>query len=176
LESAIIHRDAIRADEAGQAVNRIDALFGGIFKTLSTMPSMTTPKNKLRTAIGAVQHLEAGPSTDKGYRLPARCVGIVAGIALLASGLPACADDMIGQASIIDGDTLEIHGNHVRGPMARSINRRSVKSRLLPLLSLSNIGRTSSNSFLLPGLPGTSPLFPMMIDHYLLLLQLGIVM
>jgi hypothetical protein len=38
---------------------------------------------------------------------------MVAGIALLASGLPAGADNMMGQASIIDGDTLEIHGNRI---------------------------------------------------------------
>jgi endonuclease YncB( thermonuclease family) len=39
---------------------------------------------------------------------------MLAGIALLPSGLSAVADDMIGQASIIDGDTLEIHGNRIR--------------------------------------------------------------
>jgi endonuclease YncB( thermonuclease family) len=27
---------------------------------------------------------------------------------------PACADDLSGQTSIIDGDTLEIHGNRIR--------------------------------------------------------------
>jgi endonuclease YncB( thermonuclease family) len=32
---------------------------------------------------------------------------------LLLSG-PAIADDLIGQASIIDGDTLEIHGTRIR--------------------------------------------------------------
>jgi endonuclease YncB( thermonuclease family) len=75
---------------------------------------MTTPKNKLRTAIGAVQHLGARPSTDKGYRLPASWCGMLIGMALLVSGLPAIADDLIGQASVIDGDTLEIHGNRIR--------------------------------------------------------------
>jgi endonuclease YncB( thermonuclease family) len=39
---------------------------------------------------------------------------MVAGIALLASSLPAVADDLIGQASIIDGDSLEIYGNRIR--------------------------------------------------------------
>ena len=75
---------------------------------------MTTPKNKLRTAIGALQHLDAPPSTGKGYELVAKWTGMIAGIALLAFGCLAFADDLIGQASIIDGDTLEIHGNRIR--------------------------------------------------------------
>jgi endonuclease YncB( thermonuclease family) len=32
----------------------------------------------------------------------------------LALGLPALADDLAGKASIIDGDTLEIHGTRIR--------------------------------------------------------------
>jgi endonuclease YncB( thermonuclease family) len=41
---------------------------------------------------------------------------IVAVLALLISGpvLVALADDLTGQASIIDGDTLEIHGSRIR--------------------------------------------------------------
>jgi endonuclease YncB( thermonuclease family) len=31
-----------------------------------------------------------------------------------ASHIAAAADDLMGQASIIDGDTLEIHGNRIR--------------------------------------------------------------
>ena len=33
---------------------------------------------------------------------------------ILATTLPTSANDLAGQASIIDGDTLEIHGTHVR--------------------------------------------------------------
>ncbi len=33
---------------------------------------------------------------------------------LLALSTPSLADDLIGQASIIDGDTLEIHGTRIR--------------------------------------------------------------
>ena len=32
----------------------------------------------------------------------------------LLLALPAMADDLTGQASIIDGDTLEIHGTRIR--------------------------------------------------------------
>jgi endonuclease YncB( thermonuclease family) len=38
----------------------------------------------------------------------------MAGLVLLTSIGAACADDLIGQASVIDGDTLEIHGNRIR--------------------------------------------------------------
>jgi endonuclease YncB( thermonuclease family) len=34
--------------------------------------------------------------------------------AALSLGSVAFADDLSGQASIIDGDTLEIHGTHIR--------------------------------------------------------------
>ena len=33
-------------------------------------------------------------------------------ILLLSSG--ACANDLVGQASVVDGDTLEIHGTRIR--------------------------------------------------------------
>jgi endonuclease YncB( thermonuclease family) len=39
---------------------------------------------------------------------------MLTGLFLLASGGAAFPDDMIGQASVIDGDTLEIHGNRIR--------------------------------------------------------------
>lgn len=38
----------------------------------------------------------------------------MAGLAFLASLGAASADDLIGRASVIDGDTLEIHGNRIR--------------------------------------------------------------
>jgi len=34
--------------------------------------------------------------------------------ALLATIGPALADDLTGQASVIDGDTIEIHGTRIR--------------------------------------------------------------
>ena len=55
------------------------------------------------------------PSIVRGHRLPAaRWRGVLAGLALLASCGTAFSDDIIGQASIVDGDTLEIHGNRIR--------------------------------------------------------------
>jgi len=44
---------------------------------------------------------------------------------LLSSGSEALAGDLVGKASIIDGDTLEIHGTRIRlwgidAPKARS--------------------------------------------------------
>ena len=52
------------------------------------------------------------------HRFPhnrARIGGCSLAVALvLAAGIAAAADDLTGQASIIDGDTLEIHGNRIR--------------------------------------------------------------
>jgi endonuclease YncB( thermonuclease family) len=48
------------------------------------------PKYAFRTAMSALQHL-----FDR-------------------SSIAASADDLIGRASVIDGDTLEIHGNRIR--------------------------------------------------------------
>jgi hypothetical protein len=39
---------------------------------------------------------------------------LVTGLALLFSCGVALPDDMTGQASVIDGDTLEIHGTRIR--------------------------------------------------------------
>ncbi|WP_315767579.1 MULTISPECIES: thermonuclease family protein [unclassified Bradyrhizobium] len=33
---------------------------------------------------------------------------------LLAFAVPACGGDLVGRASVIDGDTIEIHGNRIR--------------------------------------------------------------
>lgn len=38
--------------------------------------------------------------------------GLIAAVLLLAT--PALADDLVGRASVIDGDTLEIHGQRIR--------------------------------------------------------------
>ena len=35
-------------------------------------------------------------------------------LVILSLGSPALADELIGQASVIDGDTLEIHGTRIR--------------------------------------------------------------
>jgi endonuclease YncB( thermonuclease family) len=40
------------------------------------------------------------------------CVFIA--IYVLAVANMAAADDLVGQASVVDGDTLEIHGNRIR--------------------------------------------------------------
>jgi endonuclease YncB( thermonuclease family) len=39
---------------------------------------------------------------------------IFAAVMLLTSTTISLSDDMTGQTSIIDGDTLEIHGNRIR--------------------------------------------------------------
>jgi endonuclease YncB( thermonuclease family) len=41
-------------------------------------------------------------------------VKILAALLMLAPTVPAVATDLIGRASIIDGDTIEIHGTHIR--------------------------------------------------------------
>jgi endonuclease YncB( thermonuclease family) len=38
----------------------------------------------------------------------------LAGVALIAAIIPAFAADLIGQASVIDGDTVEVHGARIR--------------------------------------------------------------
>jgi len=45
-------------------------------------------------------------------RNPITCIALIA--ALLATTGPALAVDLTGQASVIDGDTIEIHGTRVR--------------------------------------------------------------
>ena len=42
-----------------------------------------------------------------------RIFGLALAIAVLPT-LTARADDIVGQASVIDGDTIEIHGNRIR--------------------------------------------------------------
>jgi endonuclease YncB( thermonuclease family) len=39
--------------------------------------------------------------------------GAAIGLVLIASGGPALPSGLIGQASVIDGDTLEIHGTRI---------------------------------------------------------------
>src|SRR5437764_15487400 len=39
---------------------------------------------------------------------------IIAALMLFASSSIASPDDLVGQASVIDGDTLEIHGTRIR--------------------------------------------------------------
>jgi endonuclease YncB( thermonuclease family) len=58
------------------------------------------PQKRLRTAIGAVQHWAYSAS----MALP--LLGAPCGMAL--------SDDLFGQASVVDGDTLEIHGTRIR--------------------------------------------------------------
>jgi len=56
---------------------------------------------------------------------------------LLATNLFATADDLVGQASIIDGDTLEIHGKRIRlwgidAPLRRAVALSGVHSGRRP--------------------------------------------
>ncbi|GLK65170.1 thermonuclease family protein [Paracoccus kondratievae] len=41
-------------------------------------------------------------------------IAIVAALAAFAFGHPASANKIVGQASVIDGDTIEIHGQRIR--------------------------------------------------------------
>ena len=47
------------------------------------------------------------PTFKSMHRIP-----VMLAILLLSS--VACANDLIGQASVVDGDTLEIHGTRIR--------------------------------------------------------------
>jgi endonuclease YncB( thermonuclease family) len=49
-------------------------------------------------------------------RNPARATPwyVLASALLLLTGHPAAADNLVGQASVVDGDTLEIHGTRIR--------------------------------------------------------------
>ena len=73
-----------------------------------------TPQTILRTAIGAVQHRTYPPSIVRRNRLPTKVKGLLFGLALAASCGAALSDDLVGQANIIDGDTLEIHRTRIR--------------------------------------------------------------
>ena len=74
------------------------------------MPFTPTPKYAFRITSLAPQHASIRPSIAPWYRP----LAWLAGLALLAACTVALADDLIGQASVVDGDTLEIHGNRIR--------------------------------------------------------------
>jgi endonuclease YncB( thermonuclease family) len=78
------------------------------------MPFKSPPQILLSSAIGAVQHWLRGPSIDWEYRLTASGRSLLAGIAILAWCGTGFSDDWVGQASVIDGDTLEIHSTRIR--------------------------------------------------------------
>jgi endonuclease YncB( thermonuclease family) len=73
-----------------------------------------TPQKLLRTAIGAVQHWVCSASIVLSHRLPTKAKGLLVGLVLAAACGPALSDDLFGQASVVDGDTLEIHGKRIR--------------------------------------------------------------
>jgi endonuclease YncB( thermonuclease family) len=73
-----------------------------------------TPQKLLRTAIGAVQHWVCSASIVLSHRLPTKAKGLLVGLVLAAACGPALSDDLFGQASVVDGDTLEIHGTRIR--------------------------------------------------------------
>jgi len=66
----------------------------------------TSPQERLRNAIGAVQHWPWHQSIGQ--------VWLLVGLAFLALCRTALCDDLFGQASVVDGDTLEIHGTRIR--------------------------------------------------------------
>jgi endonuclease YncB( thermonuclease family) len=74
----------------------------------------SAPQKRSRNAISAVQHWAYSASIALRHRLPAKAKGLLVGLVLAASCGPALPDDMFGQASVIDGDTLEIHGTRIR--------------------------------------------------------------
>jgi endonuclease YncB( thermonuclease family) len=56
---------------------------------------------------------ERGMSLKQNFTNSLRCILLAVGM-FLTINLHASADDLAGQASIIDGDTLEIHGTRIR--------------------------------------------------------------
>jgi len=56
-----------------------------------------------------------------------RRLTVVAAIAVSIAAGPACAQELAGQASVIDGDTLEIHGANLnlRSKVEKGQNRPS---------------------------------------------------
>jgi Staphylococcal nuclease homologue len=72
-----------------------------------------TPQKPLRIAIkSAVQHWACGASIAPRHRLPIK--GLLVGLMLAASCGTALSDDLFGRASVVDGDTLEIHATRIR--------------------------------------------------------------
>jgi hypothetical protein len=57
--------------------------------------------------------LESSVADTRSHRTRAS-IGLIATLMVIASCGAARADDVTGQASIVDGDTLEIHGTRVR--------------------------------------------------------------
>src|ERR1700751_475964 len=72
------------------------------------------PQMLLRTAIGAAHHWTCCRSTGQYNRLPAGVKRPLAALAVVASCGKALADDMVGLASVVDGDTLMIQGTSIR--------------------------------------------------------------
>jgi endonuclease YncB( thermonuclease family) len=72
------------------------------------------PQMLLRIAMEAVQHSTCRRSTGQRDRLPARVKRLVAAFAVLTSCGTTLADDVMGLASVVDGDTLMIRGTSIR--------------------------------------------------------------
>jgi endonuclease YncB( thermonuclease family) len=53
----------------------------------------------------------APPADDSGMW---RILAVLSSLAMLLLASAASAADLVGQASIIDGDTIEIHGQSIR--------------------------------------------------------------
>src|SRR6516162_7368971 len=72
-----------------------------------------TPQNTLTHRNERTAPLDCS-TVKTGTAAGALRLGLIALLTLLSASNGTLADDMIGQASVIDGDTLEIHGTRIR--------------------------------------------------------------
>src|SRR6516165_7297325 len=81
--------------------------------TRSTMFCTPTPKNTLTQRNKRTAALDCS-AVKTGTAAGALGLGLIALLTLITESNGTLADDMIGQASVIDGDTLEIHSTRIR--------------------------------------------------------------
>jgi len=72
-----------------------------------------TPKNTLTQRNKRTAALDCS-AVKTGTAAGALGLGLIAFLTLITASNGTLADDMIGQASVIDGDTLEIHSTRIR--------------------------------------------------------------
>src|SRR5690606_22254904 len=67
----------------------------------------------LKSICGRINDLSSAVEGETP-RFRSRCAGLCAGAFLILSSLSAAASPLTGQASVIDGDTIEIRGERIR--------------------------------------------------------------
>ena len=63
---------------------------------------------------GAARVFIPGQSARSSHFLPPAFAAMLCGLVVLTTGRTAQAFELTGRASVVDGDTLEIHGNRIR--------------------------------------------------------------